>query len=52
MVIHFKTMLYHRNTRRTAEVWMDSYKRFFYSARPSAKGKPYGKLVTKETSSN
>lgn len=44
MVIHFKIMLYHRNTRRTAEVWMDSYKRFFYSARPSAKGKPYGNV--------
>ena len=40
--------LYDRNTRRTAEVWMDSYKRFFYAARPSAKGKPYGKSVTKD----
>ena len=39
-------LLHHRNTRRTAEVWMDSYKKFYYSARPSAKGKPYGRLVT------
>lgn len=29
----------YRNTKRTAEVWMDSYKRYFYSARPSAKGR-------------
>ena len=28
-----------RNTKRTAEVWLDSYKKFFYAARPSAKGK-------------
>jgi len=32
-----------RNTRRTAEVWMDSYKKYYYSARPSARGKPYGR---------
>ena len=31
-----------RNTRRTAEVWMDDYKKHYYAARPSAKGKPYG----------
>ena len=39
--------MHDRNTRRTAEVWMDSYKKFYYSARPSAKGKPYGRLLTK-----
>eukprot|EP00058_Branchiostoma_floridae_P011379 XP_002596867.1 hypothetical protein BRAFLDRAFT_129116 [Branchiostoma floridae] len=33
-----------KNTRRTAEVWMDDYKNNFYAARPSAKGKPYGNI--------
>ena len=28
-----------RNTKRTAEVWMDAYKKYFYAARPSAKGR-------------
>ena len=28
-----------RNTKRTAEVWMDEYKKYFYAARPSAKGR-------------
>ncbi|XP_070577515.1 polypeptide N-acetylgalactosaminyltransferase 2-like isoform X2 [Ptychodera flava] len=35
---------YIKNTRRTAEVWMDDYKKYFYAARPSAKGKPYGDI--------
>ncbi|XP_077994667.1 polypeptide N-acetylgalactosaminyltransferase 2-like isoform X2 [Glandiceps talaboti] len=35
---------YIKNTRRTAEVWMDEYKKYFYAARPSAKGKPYGNV--------
>ncbi|XP_019640897.1 PREDICTED: polypeptide N-acetylgalactosaminyltransferase 16-like [Branchiostoma belcheri] len=35
---------YIKNTRRTAEVWMDDYKNNFYAARPSAKGKPYGNV--------
>ncbi|CAH1261913.1 GALNT14 [Branchiostoma lanceolatum] len=35
---------YIKNTRRTAEVWMDDYKNNFYAARPSAKGKPYGNI--------
>lgn len=32
-----------RNTRRTAEVWMDDYKKFYYAARPMARSAPYGK---------
>lgn len=31
-----------RNTRRTAEVWMDDFRLFYYSARPAARGKSYG----------
>lgn len=34
-----------RNTRRAAEVWMDEYKQYYYSARPSAQGKSFGRLV-------
>ncbi|XP_065883429.1 polypeptide N-acetylgalactosaminyltransferase 2-like isoform X2 [Dysidea avara] len=41
-------MTYIRNTRRTAEVWMDSYKKYFYSARPSARGKPYGSIEDRQ----
>ncbi|KAI3364588.1 hypothetical protein L3Q82_011369, partial [Scortum barcoo] len=33
---------YIKNTRRTAEVWMDDYRLFYYSARPAARGKSYG----------
>ena len=33
----------YRNTRRTAEVWMDEYKKFYYAARPGARKTPYGK---------
>uniref|UniRef100_UPI00358FE439 polypeptide N-acetylgalactosaminyltransferase 16 isoform X2 n=1 Tax=Myxine glutinosa TaxID=7769 RepID=UPI00358FE439 len=35
---------YIRNTRRAAEVWMDSYKELYYQARPAAKYRPYGDI--------
>nr|CAB3248240.1 polypeptide N-acetylgalactosaminyltransferase 2 [Phallusia mammillata] len=38
---------YIRNTRRTAEVWMDEYKCFYYSARPTAAHKPYGNISSR-----
>lgn len=38
------SITYARNTRRTAEVWMDSFKRYFYAARPDVKGRPYGNV--------
>ncbi|XP_061668824.1 polypeptide N-acetylgalactosaminyltransferase 14 isoform X1 [Syngnathoides biaculeatus] len=36
------TNTYIKNTRRTAEVWMDDFRLFYYSARPAARGKSYG----------
>ncbi|XP_023696701.1 polypeptide N-acetylgalactosaminyltransferase 14 isoform X2 [Paramormyrops kingsleyae] len=39
---------YIKNTRRTAEVWMDDFKVFYYSARPAARGKPYGDVHSRE----
>ncbi|XP_014209990.1 polypeptide N-acetylgalactosaminyltransferase 2-like [Copidosoma floridanum] len=33
-----------RNTRRAAEVWMDEYKMFYYSAVPLARNIPYGNI--------
>ena len=36
-------IIMYRNTRRAAEVWMDDYKKYYYSTRPSAKGRDMGK---------
>uniref|UniRef100_A0A8D3E822 polypeptide N-acetylgalactosaminyltransferase n=1 Tax=Scophthalmus maximus TaxID=52904 RepID=A0A8D3E822_SCOMX len=38
-------LTYIKNTRRAAEVWMDEYKQYYYSARPSAQGKAFGRFV-------
>ncbi|CAK8675294.1 unnamed protein product [Clavelina lepadiformis] len=40
---------YIRNTRRTAEVWMDEYKKYYYDARRSAVNKPHGSLDERVT---
>ncbi|XP_064421280.1 polypeptide N-acetylgalactosaminyltransferase 16 isoform X2 [Latimeria chalumnae] len=37
-------LTYIKNTKRTAEVWMDEYKQHYYEARPSAMGKSYGSI--------
>eukprot|EP00731_Ephydatia_muelleri_P028154 Em0019g1027a len=41
-------MTYIKNTVRTAEVWMDDYKKYYYAARPSAKDKPYGDIKERQ----
>lgn len=35
----------YRNTKRAAEVWMDEYKDYYYSARPSARGGDVGRYT-------
>ncbi|KAK6182543.1 hypothetical protein SNE40_010199 [Patella caerulea] len=35
---------YLKNTRRTVEIWMDEYKRFFYAARPSSRMQAFGDI--------
>ncbi|KAJ8401123.1 hypothetical protein AAFF_G00387050 [Aldrovandia affinis] len=37
-------LTYIKNTRRAAEVWMDEYKQYYYTARPSAQGKSFGSI--------
>uniref|UniRef100_A0A8C5QPC0 Polypeptide N-acetylgalactosaminyltransferase n=1 Tax=Leptobrachium leishanense TaxID=445787 RepID=A0A8C5QPC0_9ANUR len=37
-------LTYIKNTKRTAEVWMDEYKQYYYQARPSAIGKAFGSV--------
>ncbi|XP_020909199.1 polypeptide N-acetylgalactosaminyltransferase 2 isoform X2 [Exaiptasia diaphana] len=39
---------YMKNTRRTAEVWMDEYKKFYYAARPLARSAPYGNVMARK----
>ncbi|XP_037662811.1 polypeptide N-acetylgalactosaminyltransferase 14 isoform X2 [Choloepus didactylus] len=36
------TNTYIKNTKRTAEVWMEEYKQYYYAARPFALDKPFG----------
>ncbi|XP_028398620.1 polypeptide N-acetylgalactosaminyltransferase 2-like isoform X2 [Dendronephthya gigantea] len=38
---------YIRNTRRTAEVWMDGYKKFYFAARHGSKNSPYGNVKSR-----
>ncbi|XP_035116709.1 polypeptide N-acetylgalactosaminyltransferase 16 [Callithrix jacchus] len=40
-------LTYIRNTKRTAEVWMDEYKQYYYEARPSAIGKAFGSVASR-----
>ncbi|XP_053553963.1 polypeptide N-acetylgalactosaminyltransferase 16 [Bombina bombina] len=37
-------LTYIKNTKRTAEVWMDEFKQYYYQARPSAVGKSFGNV--------
>ncbi|XP_008578746.1 PREDICTED: polypeptide N-acetylgalactosaminyltransferase 14 [Galeopterus variegatus] len=38
---------YIKNTRRTAEVWMDEYKQYYYAARPFALERPFGNIESR-----
>ncbi|PAV86556.1 hypothetical protein WR25_11946 [Diploscapter pachys] len=38
----------HHNAKRTAEVWMDEYKQFFYNMVPAAKHVPSGDLTARQ----
>ncbi|XP_076991097.1 polypeptide N-acetylgalactosaminyltransferase 14 [Tamandua tetradactyla] len=38
------TNTYIKNTKRTAEVWMEEYKQYYYAARPFALEKPFGDI--------
>ncbi|KAA8579229.1 hypothetical protein FQN60_007170 [Etheostoma spectabile] len=42
-------LTYIKNTRRAAEVWMDEFKQYYYSARPSAQGKAFGSIADRLT---
>ncbi|KAK2146054.1 hypothetical protein LSH36_636g02006 [Paralvinella palmiformis] len=37
-------IVFARNTRRAAEVWMDEYKKYYYAAVPSVKNVPFGNI--------
>ncbi|KAK3755481.1 hypothetical protein QZH41_017635, partial [Actinostola sp. cb2023] len=39
---------YMKNTRRTAEVWMDDYKKFYYAARPMARSASFGNVMSRK----
>ncbi|XP_064404041.1 polypeptide N-acetylgalactosaminyltransferase 2-like [Halichondria panicea] len=39
---------YIKNTRRTAEVWMDEYAKHYYAARPGVKGRDYGDVSSRK----
>ena len=39
-----RLMMYCRNTRRAAEVWMDDYKKYYYAAVPLARNVAFGSI--------
>lgn len=38
---------YIKNTKRTAEVWMDEYRQYYYAARPFALERPFGNIESR-----